>query len=495
MKKLVLLLVILLPGFLSYSQENINRLSLDDVIYIAQQQSPEALIAKHRFRRSYWEYRTYKANYLPSLRLDGTIPNFNRSIDKITQNDGTDIYRDRQYSNSSLNLSVNQNVGFTGGQLFLSSGLQRLDNFTDSTTQTSYLSTPVNIGYSQPILKYNPYKWDKKIEPLKYDLAGRQYLEDMEDVAITATNHFFNLLLAQIEKNISVKNYHNYDTLFKIATGRYVLGKIAENELLQLELNLLRAEASLETAQLNLEDNLFRLKSFLRIQDEIPVELIPPKETYHFPVESAKAIDEGKNNTSTALDFQRRMLQAESEVNRAKLDNRFDAELYAVFGLTQTANLVPEAYKNPLDQQQVSLGIHIPILDWGLAKGNIRMAESSRELTRTSIEQEQIDFEQNIFLTVMKFNMQKNQLLIAAKADTVAQKRFEVTQKRYMIGKVNDVLELNNAQIDNDNAKKDYFRALQQYWLNYYDLRKLTLYDFRQNQPIKFDISEIGYLK
>jgi outer membrane protein TolC len=49
------------------------------------------------------------------------------------------------------------------------------------------------------------------------------------------------------------------------------------------------------------------------------------------------------------------------------------------------------------------------------------------------------------------------------------------------------VLELNNAQIDNDNAKLNYFNTLKDYWINYYELRKLTLYDFQRNRPIKVD--------
>ena len=173
------------------------------------------------------------------------------------------------------------------------------------------------------------------------------------------------------------------------------------------------------------------------------------------------------------------------------MDGRFDADIYAVFGLTQTSPNLQNAYNTPLDQQQLSLGINIPILDWGLARGRIKMAQSAQELIQTSVEQEKIDFEQNIFLEVMQFKMQKNQLYIAAKADTVAQKRFDITQKRYMIGKINDVLELNMAQIDNDNAKKAYIASLKTYWENYYNLRKLTLFDFMDNKKIVFDINEI----
>ncbi|MEA3476834.1 MAG: TolC family protein [Bacteroidota bacterium] len=477
-----------------YAQENINILSLNDVIYLAQQQSPDALIAKHRFRRSYWEYRTFKANYLPQLRADAIIPNFNRSIEIVTLPNGVETFQAKSFSNASADISLNQKVGALGGEIFLRSGLSRLDNFTDSTTLTSWRANPINIGYSQPIFKYNPYKWDRKIEPIKYTQSQSVYLENMEQVAIIATNYFFNLLLAQTEKSIAHKNMHNYDTLYRIAMGRYNLGKIAENELLQLELNYLRATAAVENAELALQNNRFRLKSYLRVKDDVQIELIPPTDTYHFPVDAATAIGEAKENSSTSLDFEVQLLEAASQVNLARRSNRFEAELYAVFGLTGTNDMFSSVYNEPLDQEQVSLGLHIPIVDWGVAKGNIKMAESSEELVMTSVEQERIDFEQNIFLTVMQFNMQENQLMIAAKSDTVAQKRYDVTQRRYVIGKVNDVLELNNAQIDNDNAKKSYFQALQTYWRNFYELRRLTLFDFRQNQKIEFNLNDIGYI-
>ncbi|MCD4774078.1 MAG: TolC family protein, partial [Bacteroidales bacterium] len=453
--------------------------------------SPDALMAKHRFRQSYWQFRIFKAEYLPDIRLDGTLPNINRSIDAVEQNDGTTEYIEKRFDNYSVDLSINQKVGFTGGEFFIRSGLRRNDNIFDSTSNIQYLSTPVNIGYIQPLFKYNSYKWDKKIKPMEYTEAERTYLENVEQISITATNYFFNLLLAQIEKKIALKNQSNYDTLFNIAKGRFNLGKIAENELLQLELNLLRAQSSVETADLDYENSLFRLKSYLRVKDEENIELIPPKETYHFDIPIDKAVFEAKNNTTEAIAFERRLLEAQSSVNKSKMDGRFDADIYAVFGLTQTSNDFQNVYNNPLDQQQVSLGIHVPILDWGLARGNIKLAQSRQELVRTSIEQERIDFEQNIFLEVMQFKMQKNQLFIAAKADTVAQKRYDITQKRYMIGKINDVLELNMAQIDNDNSRKAYFSSLKTYWRNYYNLRKLTLYDFKNDKRIVFNITEI----
>lgn len=487
----LLTIILLLASVLSATAQKAVEYSLEDVIKLAQEQSPDAVIAKHQYRKSYWGYRRYKATYLPALNLALTLPDINRSINAIPSQDGTTVYTSQNLQNYSVSLSVDQKIGFTGGEVFLSSGIQRLDNrFADSTV-SQYLTNMISIGIRQPLFNYNAYKWERRLEPIKYEEARRVYIETNEKVAITAVDHFFALLLAQVDLDIAKKNYANYDTLYKIAKGRYNLGKIAENDLLQLELNLLKAEASVENSQLNYTNTLFIFKSYLRIKDDQPVKLIPPDHIDYFTVAPDKAISEAKNNTSTGIEFKRRILEAESELNRAKMEGRFDAELFASFGLSQSSLELQNVYKDPLDQEHVTLGISMPLLDWGKAKGNIKMAESGLDLVTTSIEQEKIDFEQSVFVKVMQFNMQKKQLRIAAKSDTVAQKRFEVTQKRYMIGKIDDVLELNNAQIDNDRARMDYYRTLQTYWKNYYELRKMTLYDFQRDMPILINVDDI----
>jgi outer membrane protein TolC len=461
--------------------------TLNEVIKIAQRQSPDALMAIHRFRSEYWRYRSFKADYLPNLSLSATLPDVNRSINAISSQDGTINYTPQSITNYSLDVSLRQKIGLTGGEVFINSGIAQMDNFLPDTTRRQFLSNIVNIGIRQPIFSYNKYKWDKKINPLEYEQAKRKYLESSEDIAIKAIDYFFALLSAQIEKEIAEKNYHNYDTLYHIAQGRYNLGKIAENDLLQLELNLLKADASVENAELNYDNRLFLFKSFLRLKDTLDVELIPPAVTPYFDIPVQKAIELAKLNTSEGMDFQKRILQAESQLDMAKMNGRFDANFFASFGLTQTAATMPDAYKNPLDGERVSLGITLPILDWGKARGQIKMAESNLDLVQTAVQQDKLDFEQNIYLQIMQFKMQKKQLFIAAKSDTVAQKRYEVTHKRYMIGKINNVLDLNMAQIDNDNARKSYFNSLSVYWKNYYRIRKMTLFDFENNRPLVFD--------
>lgn len=467
----------------------VQQLTLDEAIRMARERSREALSARHRFRSSYWSFQTYRATYLPKLTLDAQLPSLQRSITSYTQADGSEVFLERSFMSSSLDLSLSKKIGPTGGTFFLSTGLERIDNLSDS-LQTSWLSNPLTVGYTQPLFNYNAWKWENRIEPMRFEEARRKYIEDLEQVSLTAVNRFFSLLLSQLKLNIARVNEANYDTLYKIAIGRYNLGKIAENELLQLELSLLQSRSDVEDARLEVEMNKFRLRSLLRLPEEAELQLLPPNAPPEEAVDVSKAVSYAREYRADAIAMDRNLLESESDLNQARAENYFNANLYALYGLTKSADLFRDVYTDPQDQQQLTLGLQLPILDWGLAKGKVRMAESNLELTRNTVEQQQIDFDQEVFLKVMQFNMQQRQLEIASKADTVARKRYSVTKQRYLLGKIT-ITDLNIAQTESDNARQGYIAALHRYWRNYFELRMLTLFDFPAGRELNADYDSL----
>jgi len=197
-----IILVFLTTNFSTHAQDTV-RYTLDEVIKIAQDQSPDAIMAKHRYRQSYWSFKSFKAEYLPSLNLGATLPNLNVSFDE--QYDVTDSstnFVPKSITNYEVELSLNQKIGFSGGEVFLSSSLRRLDNNLAETT-TQYLTNAISIGIVQPILKYNRYHYERKTKPLLFEEAQRIYVETNEAVALKAVNYFFALLLSQIEVQIA----------------------------------------------------------------------------------------------------------------------------------------------------------------------------------------------------------------------------------------------------------------------------------------------------
>ena len=464
-------------------------LTFQEVIKLAREQSPDAIMAKHRFRANYWEYRTHIAQFRPSISLESTIPAFSRSISENKLDDGSYVYTEEYRNRIGANLRMQQVVPFTGGQLFINSGLERTDLFGDF-KGTSYLSTPVSIGYSQPILLYNDYKWQRKIEPLKYEEARKNYISALEDVSLKAVNYFFDLALAQQNMQVAEINYSNADTLYKIAQGRYQIGTIAENELMQMELSFLNAGSDLNSARVDLEMRKFQLRSFLGFNENIDLKLIKPKEVPELEIAVGEALGIAMENNPDVISYERQLLEAQQNVAEAKAEKGLQANLFASVGLTQSAEDLNKVYLDPQDQQRVTIGLELPILDWGLGKGRYKMAQSSQQVINTTVQQARTDFEQNVYLNVMQFNLQDDQLLIAAKSDTIAQRRYDVTKQRFLIGKV-DVLDLNVALSEKDVAKRNYISALRNYWSNYYQIRKITLYDFLEDSPLEVNFDEI----
>ncbi len=486
---LILITLILSFDTFLYSQSVISTLTLQEAIQIAQKQSPDAMIAKQQFKESFWDYRAFRSQYLPQLNLNTTVPNISRNYTLIyNANDTSQYFVPQETNRFDGTLSLNQAIGFSGGSISLMSNLIRLDDYLHSPPSLNYNSTPINIVFDQPLFKYNSYKWDRKIKPMQYDKAKRKYLEDVEQISINTANYFFDLLQAQIRSKIAGINLENNDTLYQIGQGRYKMGKIAENELYTMELNTLNAQAEVENAKISLDNALFRLKSYLRLKDDtIPIRLIPPVITEFFRVDPLKAVELANINSSKVLDFSTQLLEADREVNQTKMDGRFDANIHAEYGLTQEANSLYDVYHNPKDNEILRLSLNIPIMDWGYARSFIKKAESKREVVRYQVEQDRIDFQRSIYLFVAQFNIQKKQLFIAAKADTVAEKTYAVTKGRYLIGKNVAINDLNIAQIAMDNAKVSFYDALKTYWVTYFQIRKQTLFDFQYNETLKFN--------
>lgn len=470
------------------SQET-KRLSLDEVIRLAEEQSPYALIAKHRFRASYWQYRTFVAEYRPALTLTGQLPDYSTAYSRVW-NSVTEQY---DYASTNIlqtsgSLALAQNIGLTGGSISLVSDLTFERDFERNANK--YISAPLNVRLSQPLFRFNELKWQKKIEPLKYEEARKTYLSDVENVHMMAVQYFFNLALAQINREIAETNMQNADTLYQIARGRYNLGTIAEDELLQMELSYLNAGTAINESETNLRDRELKLRSFLGFNQSVRLELFIPSEIPNLEVEVSEVLKLAEENNPELIALERQLVEAQSSMAQAKAEKGLNANLTASYGLRDQDPLLDLAYDKPNQQQTIRVGFTLPILDWGLGRGKYKMAQSSEELTRMQVEQSRIDFEQNLLLDVQQFNLQRNQVFIAAKSDTVAAKMFEVTKQRFLIGKI-DVLELNNADTKKDQNRRSYIQALNNYWTYYFNLRALTLYDFVNRKPLETDYERL----
>ncbi|HYK45472.1 MAG TPA: TolC family protein, partial [Parafilimonas sp.] len=457
------------------------RLTLQQVVSMAKQRSIASKQATTVKETKYWEWRTYKSNYQPQLSLNGILPGYSKSFIEVQQPDGTVLFQSVHNDNSALNMSFSQSIAATGGTVFGTTQLQRFSDFDRN--NVLYNSVPYGVGYSQPLFQFNQLRWDKKIEPLKYDESKQAFVESMEQIAIAANGYFFDLLLAQVNLKIAATNLDNTKNILRIANEKLEIGKISKNEILQLQLEQLKAEKAVGIAKRDMEIATLNLRTFTGLQSTDKIALALPGSTINMSVETDKVLKEAYENRSDAIAFVRRIAEAKRDVAKAKGDNGLNATLTARLGYSKSAGTISKVYQAPQDQQLMQLEFDIPIMDWGRSKSRTNTAQANLQFTEYAVEQDKQTFTQEIVTQVTLFDMMKDQLVITAQADSIASEKYEIAQQRYVLGNLS-ITDLSIAFQEKDQAKRDYISALRDFWGAYYELRYLSLYDFEKDQKI-----------
>ena len=465
------------------------KLTLTEVIGLAQERSYDAMVARLSFMSHYWSYRSFRAELLPSVNLSGGLLQFNRSmVEARNYEDGRISYVKNNSMTNSLALSINQNIAPLGGRLSLLSYLYRLDQF--SYDSKIYNSQPLRLSYTQPLRAYNSLKWQQRTEPLRYEQAKRAYLEAMEGVTLRTVQLFFNVLSAQSDYQQSQKTLSDRQYLFEIARKRHELGTVTKSEILQLELSLLNAQVEVNNHRLTLDDQLFKLFSYLRMTDYGDAELQPPYTVPDLVVNTDEVISRALANGTHDLQQQVALLEAKKLVAQAKANKGLQVQLNGELALNQTADNFADAYRHMRDNEIVGLTLSLPIFDWGVSRGRVKMAQADLEVTRTQLEQAHEAYVQDLRTSVMQFNMQAGQCRNAQRAQDIADERYDIMRRRFEAGGVT-VTDLNTAQQEQESARAQYINQLKTFWNGYYALRQATLYDWIRQCDLSADFEEI----
>ena len=486
----LLLLLLVLP---LHAQHPI-KLNLKRTIELANDSSLSAFRYQNMYLSGYWEYRTYKANRLPSLTLNLMPAQYYRYItQRYDSNTDTDVYREQQMFSAGGGLSIKQNFDLLGGTFYIDSDLEYMRNFGE-TKSTQFSSVPFRIGYSQSLLGYNPFRWDRKIEPLKFEKVKKEFIYNTEVVSEEAVTYFFNLAMAQADYQLAKENVASTDTLYSIGLQRHKIAAISRADLLTLQLDKVNARNTLENAQIALKRAMFALASFLNMDKNTQIELDMPGRPQAMEIPVDEALAKAKANNPEFLQQQQNVLEAERDVNRTRIESRFNASLNASVGFNQVADNFKDAYRKPLQQDLVSISVSIPLIDWGVRKGKYNMAKNNLNVVTIAARQEELKLEEEVTMTVSDFNIQQRLIMSAEEALDLAVMAYEQTRQRFIIGKA-DVNSLTLSLNRQQEAQKNYISALQNYWLNYYKIRKLTLHDFESGVSLsdRFDFDNGMY--
>ena len=458
-------------------------ITLEEAISLAQQRGHQSAAARATRDAARYRNQAFGSLLLPQLSLGGSVPAYNRSIIAVVQPDGSTQYRPQQQTNATLSMQLTQKLPVTGGDLFLSSSLGRLTRTGTQSTET-WSSTPFSVGIRQALFRPNTARWDRLEQRARSGLDERTYLEAEEDIALQTTDLFFNVYAARVAFNNAVTNAAVNDTLYRLNSGRFDVGRIGENDLLQSELALLRARTSVEGARLQYDRATAALRLALNVPVGVPLEVAVTPVVPEYDADTARAVRYALQNGATVSGVELQAVQARRRVTEAKLANGPGATLQASYGYNQVAPSAAVAYQNLLEARQLTLSVQVPLWNWGSHGEGVRAAEADRDRVTTLAEAQLDQLAHDAHFAALQLAQARRNVALYAKADSVAGRRFEVAYNRYTIGRIT-IDNLYLAQSEKDQAVGQVAESLRSYWRAHYQLRRLTLFDFTTGQPIR----------
>src|SRR5204863_6535924 len=412
-------------------------LTLQDAIALAQERGLAAQAARAAREAGRYRHRAFRLRLLPQLSLGSALPtyNYNRSIIPVLQPDGSTLFRPQDQTNTTLGLTLSQRVPLTGGALFVSSSLARYAISGPDAIET-WSSTPVAIGLRQDVLRPNVAAWDRREDAVQAELDERTYLETLEDIALETSERFFDVYAARVALDNAVTNVAVNDTLYRLNTGRFEVGKIGENDLLQSELALLRARTTLEGARLEYDRSTAALRLALAVPAGAPLDIAVPRTVPEFEVDTAAAVAAAIRNRALVSDVEWQEVQARRRVTDAKLATGIGATVQASYGLNATAPAASLVYRDLLEARQFSVSLQVPLMQWGAHREGVQAAEAERERVETQTRATVDETAHEAHFAALELSQARRDVALRAKADTVAGKRFEVAYNRYVIGRI-----------------------------------------------------------
>ncbi len=453
-------------------------LTLKDAIKLAQKNSFTSQKVQDQFMVNEWRFKAFQKGRLPTLRLSTNPISFDRSVGSEFNFDNQRYeYIFRQRLDNDLRLFVEQPIQSTGGRIFLSSYLGRLQTFGDQ-NQVSYTGIPISIGLEQSLLAHNPFKWDRKIEPLLKRQAQAYLKIGREGISQMVVQYFFALVEAKLNFEIANFNYATSDTLLQIGKKRSEIGTLKLNDLAELERSFIESEIEKLQAQTALRLAQVTLKRYIGIDSSTKLTPILPENLPRIQIDQEQAKNLFFQNYPDIMGFDYQRLQAERELDKVRKENGPQVSILGAFGLNKRTDKFSDVYAAPLNElQSIQVSMEVPLIDWGFRKSLINQFESNLDLTESEASEAIFELETELREQISTFNQQAEIIDMMKRSENLAYSSYDLTLKRFLLGNV-DLIKLHNARNSLNSTRRQFLMELKRYWTLYYGIQTLTLFDF-----------------
>lgn len=463
-------------------------LTLDKAIRLAQDSTLQAFESRYDYLRQLWNYKTYQSSTLPQVRLQAN-PYYLRSTFEPGLNYVSPL--ETNLAGTDLGLSYQQQIGRWGGYVYADSKALWSELLGDKRDQYGldrlWGALPLRLGYRQELIGYNPFRWQKAIEEFHLERAAKELLFRMQQIAEQTTAYYFDYISAQEYYDTFHQNYLTTDTLYRISEKKFMLTTVTREELMSLQLERMNAKTQADNAYAELQNARYALLSYLRLPDEGQLlELTLPEAPATFLPDVRHAVQLAQQNAPEVLAYGEQVLEAEQALDLARKQSRLQINLDVSVGMHNYAGTFGKAYSNLEQYTQAQMGLSLPLYDGRKARNRKKQAHFALQAVQCAEQEQERLTEEQVVTTINLLAVRHRTLPEALAGLQLADEAFQLIQQRYANGQI-DINTYMLAQSRKDQAHTLYTQLLCNFWMGYYKLCRLTMYDYIGQRPIEME--------
>ncbi len=450
--------------------------------------------------QQYFNY--YQAQFKPRLDWSIFAPRWNENVIQVQTPDGLPVY------NSFGSMQIGGNLQFTyilptGGNFALTSLLYR-NNLTTSLAMQDYMKLKTDQAYSslslrfnQPIFTRNTLRENLEEARYRYELSSSYFTRGQMDIIYNVTQGYYNLYRATRVVEINREILKNSEESLRISRLKLETGRIPEGEVLINEVAASTNQANLSESLGRLEREKDSFKQLIGIDLEEDFQILTDLQYDSFQINLAKAMEEAIKNRLELNEAQLNVDLQKIELDRAERERELRGDITAYYDITgvstlgegSTGALFESSFDNFVDRppnRGITFTLSYPILDWGRGSARVQREEANLRREELDLENQRISIIREVRDIIRSVEEAKNRLEIHERNQEVSQRSYEISRLRFENGDLTSQ-DLGREQERLAQSQLDYLNAFITYQRAVADLKRKTMWDFKNNRSYLMD--------
>lgn len=481
MKKNKLVLPVFLAWMTVVPAKAQEILTLERTLEIAFEHSPTLVQSRISLEQQQLNLKAQQASLKSQFSLN--VNPFNYSRRNMYDNFNSKWYAIENMS-SSASLGIYQPIKWTDGSIGLYNDVswQNASNRTSGGKDISY-NHNLSLRIEQPLFTYNRTKMQLRELELSLENAQLHFAIQQLNIEKNVTTTFYSVYQSQKDLQIARDEVDNQRRNASIISNKAEAGLVPREELYQAEVNLAKAEASLNSRLIDLEDAKDRFKLSIGMPLDQDFVLLPNTVILPVKVNTDEAVHYG---LTRRMEIRQQQITVEKDMFgliRAKSENEFKGNVTARIGLDALGGKIRGMYDNPTDNEEIGISLTIPIFDWGAKRARVKSTQLGIEATQLNFDEEQKTIALDIRQICRRLPVLLSQVDIQKKSVENAERTYTIQSEKYRNGNLSG-MELQQYQSQLTQAQQAYTNAIISYKLELLNLKIQTLWDFENNRPL-----------